>query len=182
MITKEQLKAIMPHASTANVDKYHAPLNDAMERFAINTPVRQVMFLAQLAHESGCLKYSQEIASGAAYEGRKDLGNDQPGDGVKYKGRGPIQITGKANYRELSKVLGVDFLAKPELLEGPIYGAFAAGWFWSTRGLNELADAGNFLKITKRINGGTNGWADRVKYYNVGARFFGLKEIDLNQK
>lgn len=97
MITKEQLREIMPYASEANIDKYLPHLNDTMMSFNIDTPLRQAHFLAQLGHESGSLRYVREIASGEAYEGRKDLGNVCPGDGVKFKGRGLIQLTGRGH-------------------------------------------------------------------------------------
>ena len=123
------------------------------------------MFLAQIGHESGQLRYVQEIASGEAYEGRTDLGNTEPGDGVKYKGRGLIQITGKTNYLLCSIALDLDLLNLPELLEQPKYAALSAGWFWYNKNLNSLADLGMFKQITKRINGGYNGYADRYKLY-----------------
>lgn len=164
-ITKEQFRALLPYASVANVERFFAPLTEAMEKHGINTPKRVAAFIAQIAHESGSLRYVEEIASGAAYEGRKDLGNKQPGDGVRFKGRGLIQITGRSNYSAISKAFGVDFVANPELLETPKYAAESAAWWWETHVLNELADAGNFLKITKIINGGTNGLADREKHY-----------------
>lgn len=164
MITKEQLKQIMPYATPANIDKFHGPLVDTLTLYNINTPVRIAMFLAQLAHESGSLRYVKEIADGKAYEGRKDLGNVLTGDGVRFKGRGLIQITGRANYTHLGKDFGVDLLANPWLLEEPHYAAQSAGWFWNKRKLNELADKKDFKGITKKINGGFNGLADREKY------------------
>jgi putative chitinase len=162
MITRDQLKAIMPLSK--NIDVFLEPLNQALEKYEINTPKRIACFLAQLAHESGSLKWVKELATGEAYEGRKDLGNIYVGDGVKFKGRGLIQITGRANYQSLGKYLGVDLIANPELLEQPLYAALSAGWFWSTKKLNQLADVMDFEKITKRINGGLNGYTDRLKY------------------
>ena len=143
-----------------------------MAEFEINTPARQAAFLAQIGHESGQLRYVRELASGAAYEGRKDLGNTQPGDGVRFKGRGLIQITGRANYLKCGEALGLDLIADPELLEQPINACRSAGWFWESRGLNALADAGDFLRITKRINGGTNGLADRQALYESAQQVF----------
>jgi putative chitinase len=135
-----------------------------MMEFGIDTVERETMFLAQVAHESGAFNYVREIASGQAYEGRKDLGNTEPGDGVRYKGRGLIQVTGKANYKSCGDALGIDLIAQPELLETPEYAARSAGWFWDSRKLNAIADKGDFLLLTKRINGGTNGYADRQAY------------------
>jgi len=174
MISKAQLKQIMPYASTDNLEKFTGPLNDTMEKYLINTGQRMACFLAQLAHESGCLKYTKEIASGEAYEGRLSLGNTQPGDGVRFKGRGLIQITGRHNYGKLTKAFGVDFLKHTELLEGPLYASLSAGWFWDDRGLNTFADAMDFIKITKRINGGMNGYEDRVMYFSHARKTFNV--------
>lgn len=141
-------------------------LEECFEKYKINTPLRQSHFLAQVMHESGGFRYFEEIASGKAYEGRKDIGNIQPGDGVKYKGRGVIQITGRTNYTQLSKDFGVDFINQPDLLETPRYGVLSAGWFWDSRNLNYWADRDDIETITKRINGGLNGYDDRLMWYN----------------
>ena len=114
-LTLAQLLKIMPLARTRAV-AFLDPLNAAMAEFSINTPARQASFLAQLAHESGQLVYVRELASGAAYEGRKDLGNVRPGDGVRFRGRGLIQVTGRSNYAACGKALGLDLLAQPALL------------------------------------------------------------------
>ena len=174
MISKEQLHQIMPYASADNLEKFCQPLNETMERYQINTPQRMSCFLAQLAHESGCLRYVRELADGKAYEGRKDLGNIEPGDGVKFKGRGLIQITGRINYGALGKALGADLINHPELLEGPVYASLSAGWFWDSRKLNELADVLAFIPITKKINGGTNGLEDRLKYFSLAKKTLGI--------
>lgn len=168
MITSDQLKDIMPLSK--NIDVFLEPLQKTLEKYEINTPKRIACFLAQIAHESGSLKYVKELASGEAYEGRKDLGNIYVGDGVKFKGRGLIQITGRANYQALGKYLGVDLIAKPELLEQPLYAALSAGWFWDKRKLNALADIMNFEKITRLINGGLNGYEDRLKYLEAAKK------------
>jgi putative chitinase len=154
----------MPNANVERVDEIFPYLVSGMEQYEINTYLRECHFIAQLAHESGEFRYMEELASGKAYEGRKDLGNVNPGDGVRYKGRGCIQITGATNYFACGKSLGVDFIHNPELLETPEYASKSACWFWSSRGLNKIADTDNILTITKRINGGTNGLADRQKY------------------
>jgi len=149
----------MPQANKAKVESYAPHLNQAMKEAGINTPARQNAFIAQLAHESGQFKYMQELASGHAYEGRKDLGNTSPGDGVKYKGRGPIQITGKANYAAAGKALGLDLVKHPELVATPEVGFKAAAWFWNNKNLNHLADQNNansFSHITKAVNGCAN--------------------------
>lgn len=174
MITGAILQSIMPFAK-ARIPSFVAPLNGAMHEFHINSPIRQAAFIAQIAHESGELRYVKEIASGAAYEGRKDLGNTQPGDGMKYKGRGLIQITGRNNYLECGKALGVDLVTQPELLETNDLACRSAAWFWASHGLNDLADKGDFYRITKRINGGTNGLKERQAYYAKAMLFLGAK-------
>jgi len=125
--------------------------------------------IAQIGHESGQLKYVKEIwgptAAQAKYEGRKDLGNTVAGDGSKYRGRGLVQITGRANYMACGEGLGLDLVKQPELLEKPQHACMSAAWFWATKGLSTLADAGQFDKITQRINGGQNGAADRQALY-----------------
>lgn len=155
----------MPYAGQ-RARVYLDPLNDAMQEFGISLSVaRECAFLAQIAHESGEFRYVREIASGEAYEGRADLGNTEPGDGVRYKGRGLIQITGRANYQACSDALKHDFVANPAALEQPVFAARSAAWFWQSRGLNDIADNGGFEIITRRINGGLNGYADRVAYF-----------------
>jgi putative chitinase len=166
VITLSQLIQIMPSAKLRAV-VYYASLCNAMDEFEINTPLRQAMFLAQVAHESCQLLYVRELASGVAYEGRSDLGNTQPGDGVKYKGRGLIQITGRANYIALMMALNIDCVINPQVVEQPINACRSAGWFWKTNGLNEIADTGDFIHVTKVINGGTNGLADRESFFNT---------------
>jgi putative chitinase len=155
----------MPATPQERLELFLEPLLAAMEEFDINTPQRQAAFLAQIAHESGGLKYVRELASGDAYEGRKDLGNTHPGDGPKFRGHGLIQITGRANHQECGDALGLDLIEHPELLEEPTNACRSAAWFWKKKGLNELADADNFRVITIRINGGVNGMADRLKYW-----------------
>ena len=117
--------------------------------------------MAQLAHESGGFRYMEEIASGAAYEGRSDLGNTQPGDGKRYKGRGPLQITGRANYHSYGRALGIDFERHPEIVATPSIGLMAACRYWTVNGLNALADRDDLEGITRRINGGLTGLDDR---------------------
>ena len=165
MITADDLHKICPLSSLATLTPFVDPLNETMREFDISTPEREAMFLAQVAHESGGFHYVRELASGAAYEGRADLGNTEAGDGVRFKGRGLIQITGRSNYDACGAALGVDLIGNPDLLAGTGLAARSAGWFWSTKHLNDLADKGDFLTVTKRINGGTTGYADRQAYY-----------------
>lgn len=166
-------------------------LASGMEQFEINTPLRVAAFLAQIGHESNRLQYVKEIwgptAAQLSYEGSARLGNVQPGDGERFMGRCPVQITGRKNYKLLGDALGVDFVSHPQLLERVDYGALAAAWFWyagagmnlgqraiialKKRGmgagvnLNDLADTGDFETITVCINGGLNGYAERCKLY-----------------
>lgn len=143
----------------------------AMAEFDINTPERQAAFLAQIGHESGGLHWLVEIwgpsIAQAHYEGRADLGNTEPGDGFRFKGRGLLQTTGRANYQRTGDALGVDLLADPTLLATPELAARSAGWYWREHGLNALADAGNFMLVTRRINGGTNGLEERTALFEV---------------
>jgi len=162
-VTADQLKAAMPHASADNVARFAQPISDACDECGVNTPERIAAFLAQIAHESGSLHYVEEIASGNAYEGRADLGNTEPGDGPRFKGRGLIQITGRANYKTYGDLMNVDLIAEPDMLTAPLYAAWSAALFWERRGLNAFADNGDFETITKRINGGLNGYQDRLQ-------------------
>jgi putative chitinase len=164
----------LARATGARIDRaseWCAPIEAAMAEFEINTPGRQAAFLAQIGHESGGLRYSTEIwgptPAQVRYEGRKDLGNTEPGDGYKFKGRGLIQTTGRANYAATGKALGVYLLSDPTLLALPDLAARSAGWYWRAHGLNELADVGDFKHITLRINGGTNGMDDRLARFKV---------------
>lgn len=167
-VTAAELKRIMPNATNENIAKYLGPLNQAMAEMGINTPQRQAAFLSQVAVESGQLRYSEEIASGAAYEGRRDLGNTQPGDGVRFKGRGLIQLTGRANYESVGRALGLDLVNNPQLAERPDISARIAAHFFKSRGLNEVADRGDIREVSRRVNGGTNGLSERIAYFNTG--------------
>lgn len=168
-ITEQQLLQITPSAGR-NTGVFASALNLAMDRFQINTKLRMAAFIAQVGHESGQLRYVREIwgptAQQLGYEGRADLGNTVKGDGSKYRGRGLIQITGRANYDACGDALGLDLINQPEQLEQPQYAAMSAAWFWSAKGLNKLADQGEFVKITRRINGGINGLEDRQALYD----------------
>jgi predicted chitinase/LysM repeat protein len=164
-VSVDQLVAIMPTLSRGRAEEVLPHLNAAMEEANITTPARQAAFLAQLAHESGGLRWFEEIASGAAYEGRSDLGNTHPGDGVRFKGRGPIQLTGRSNYRAASEALGIDLVGNPSRAADIDVGFRTAAWFWNSRNLNSYADARNFDAITYRVNGGYNGKASRDTYY-----------------
>tara|TARA_B100000035_G_scaffold153294_1_gene130601 strand:- start:948 stop:2588 length:1641 start_codon:yes stop_codon:yes gene_type:complete len=138
----------------------------AMSRAGIVDPTERAMFLAQMAHESGNFRYDEEIASGQAYEGRADLGNTQPGDGVRYKGRGYIQLTGRANYRDYGNRLGVDLENNPDLAKDPNIAADIAIAYWQQRVDRNAARAGDVRTVTRNINGGLNGLADRQNKFD----------------
>jgi putative chitinase len=172
-LTPDLLLAMMPHAG-GRAQVYAEPLERAMRGAYIDNLRRRASFLAQLAHESGSLRYVEEIADGSAYEGRADLGNTQPGDGVRFKGRALIQVTGRANYAACGKALKLDLLASPELLCTPENAARASAWFWSMKGLSVLADDEKFGTVTRLINGGYRGLDDRIAHWLRIRRVLGL--------
>jgi putative chitinase len=152
-------------ASNARAEELALAANVHMRTYGIlDNSLRFIHFMAQLTHESGNFRYMEEIASGKAYEGRKDLGNIHAGDGVRFKGRGPIQLTGRANYRRYGQQLGIDLENNPEIVALPSMGLMVACKFWSDNGLNALADKDDMVAVTRRINGGTNGLEDRKKH------------------
>ena len=171
-ISKQQLLRILPNAGQS-AGVFIAVLNTAMVRYQIVGTLRQAAFIAQVGHESGQFRYVRELG-GDQYLSKYDTGSlakrlgnteEADGDGQKYRGRGLIQITGRANYMACGEGLGLDLIKQPELLEKPQHACMSAAWFWATKGLNTLADAGQFDKITQRINGGQNGAADRQALY-----------------
>ena len=174
-ITATQLLAIMPNAKK-RYDKFLPYINRYADKFEINTLMRMAHFLAQIAQESGELRYTQEIASGRAYEGRKDLGNTHKGDGVRFKGRGLMQITGRMNYRACGKYCGFDLENNPQMLEQPLWAVESAMWFFSVyKNLNSLADADDIENITKKINGGLNGFDERKLYLRRAKKALNIK-------
>ena len=172
-MTSDQLLEIMPGAGQ-QIPQFVDPLNAAMEEFEISTAQRQAAFIAQIAYESGQLMWLREIWGPTkiqrTYEPPSEkatkLGNTQRGDGYRYRGRGLIQITGRANYRACGAALGVDLEKDPDQLAAPIPACRSAAWFWKLHGLNELADAGDFKTITIRISGGLTGETDRLAFYS----------------
>lgn len=185
MLSEQTLRRMMP-AAGARLDVHLPYIVPAMIKGRIDTPDRIAAFLAQLAHESAEYRYMAEIADGSAYEGRTDLGNVQPGDGPRFKGHGPIQITGRANHRACGAWLGLDLEANPLMLMRPEYGTASAVWFWTIGNgkidLNLLADRGWFKTITRVINGGYNGLSDRRQYWDRNRALLGLAPIDLEQE
>lgn len=194
MLTSEQIHSL------GLSEQWLEPLNETFEKYEINTPKRQACFIGQCMHESGGFKflrenlnysakglvatwpsrfpneeYAEEYArkperiANKVYSGR--MGNTEEGDGAKYIGRGLIQLTGKDNYKAVTEALGIDLLANPQLLEEPRYAALSAGWFWNKKGLNALSDAGDIDTMTKRINGGSIGIADRKAKIDMVSKY-----------
>jgi predicted chitinase len=179
LITAAKLIAIMPTLTKhpERVSKYLDPLNAAMAKFEVNTPKRQAAFLSQIAHESGQLRFDTEgpsVYSGPnfeKYENRKILGNNQPGDGPKFKGRGLIQLTGRFNYTDMTKKLqamgvNVDLVNNPEIAARPDVSVLVAGLYFQGRNINKWADTGDIVAVSKAVNGGTIGLQERIDYYN----------------
>jgi putative chitinase len=175
--------------------KWFEPLQETFEKYQINTPKRQACFIGQCMHESGGFKFLKEnlnysakalmatwpsrfpdadtaekyarqpeMIANKVYSGR--MGNTEDGDGAKFIGRGLIQLTGKDNYKAFGEAIGEDLVSTPQLVEEPRYAALSAGWFWNKRGLNALADVMDVETMSKRINGGTIGMADRIAKIN----------------
>jgi predicted chitinase len=181
MIDQATLRKMLPNAGS-RLDPHVPYILEAMDEGNIKTPRRIAAFLAQLAHESGEYRYMEEIADGSAYEGRADLGNTQPGDGVKYKGHGPIQITGRANHKACGEALGLDLINEPRLITLPEHGTRSAVWFWNRHNLSKLADVDWFKTITRFINGGYNGLSDRRTYWDRNRALLGLPFVDLDRE
>lgn len=180
-ITPQQLLQILPNAGP-KAGVFAPVLNTAMVACDIVTPARQAAFIAQIGHESGQFLWLRELGSNQ-YLAKYDtgplaarLGNtpEADGDGQKYSGRGLIQITGRANYKACGEALGLDLLSRPELLELPQYAAASAAWYWKSRGLNALADRGDLTAITRKINGGLNGQAERLALWRKACKVLGV--------
>lgn len=152
-------------ADPSAADVFTAPLLETMAAYGIDTWLRQVHFLAQVLHESGRLRWLEELwgptPAQQRYDNHRYLGNTQPGDGYRFRGRGLIQLTGRANYQAYADAIGIDVVRQPHLVAEPPLAADVAGWFWDANGLSRLADADDVRAVTRRINGGTNGLADR---------------------
>lgn len=188
-MTNEQLLAL------GLTSEWLEPLNETFEKYEINTPKRQACFIGQCMHESGGFKFLKEnlnysasalmrtwpsrfpdIDTAEKYERNPEkiankvyggrMGNTEEGDGAKYIGRGLIQLTGKENYANCGLGLGVDLLGNPDWLSNPEYASLSAGWFWNKKNLNQYADNMDIETMTKRINGGSIGIADRTAKIN----------------
>ncbi|MCD8804638.1 YSIRK-type signal peptide-containing protein [Staphylococcus warneri] len=173
LVTKDQMKKFGWNTNGLK-DSVIKDLNNALNKFNINTPKRIQHFMAQVAQESMKGLYPTEIADGSAYEGRTDLGNTKPGDGKKFKGGGYIQLTGRSNYTAFSKAMkdpdivnkGVEYVANK-------YPWSSAAWFWNNKNINKIVDNGGSVQdVTRVVNGGTNGLNDRINYYNQAKKIF----------
>ena len=184
-LTEALLKKVMPAISAANSAAYVPFLKQAMVEFEINTTARAAAFLAQLAHESGQFRFMSEIWGPTPNQKRyeppgqlaNDLGNTMPGDGKRYKGRGPIQITGRANYKRYGEMLGVNLIDNPDRAADKDVAFRTAGAFWKMNSLNQLSDKQGYMTITTRVNGGFNGLDDRVKHYERALNVFGIARM-----
>jgi predicted chitinase len=185
VLTIDELEAIMPQLPAAKGASLYPFLSAAIAEFAIEAPARTAAFLAQLAHESAQFRFMEEIWGPTDAQRRYEppstlatkLGNTEPGDGLRFKGRGPIQITGRSNYRRFGDLLGLDLIADPPKAAQPDVAFRIAGLFWSKKGLNELADRVTqeaFREITRRINGGSNGQTERERFYEVAKNVLGV--------
>lgn len=186
MVTTAQILAIMPNAKRAYNPKvpkskscaetYLPYFNQFMEQYKVTTPLEKAYFFATIAIESGELRYAEEIADGSQYEGRKDLGNTVPGYGVRFKGRGLMQITGFYNYWAYSKSVGYDFYSTSERAKGlskPGNAVRVSFWYWWSNNLNALAAADNPQRVRRRVNGGLNGYAQFIVFLNRAKKVFG---------
>lgn len=179
-VTLEQLKQIFPFAAKAGrCELFIDGLNKTLEQYNIDSPIKIAAFLSQIGVESGELKYVRELGNSKYFEKydtgsiAKRLGNspEADGDGERYRGRGLIQITGKANYKLCGDALGLDLINNPEILEQPEYAWKSAGWYWNLRHINNYAD--DIVKVTRLVNGGTNHLEERTAYYNKAKKVLG---------
>lgn len=175
-LTTEQLSKIYPYTTAGRIAEFLPVLNKYLPEKGIDTPLRLAHFLAQVGHESAGFQYTEELASGAAYEGRKDLGNTEVGDGVRFKGRGLIQLTGRSNYTRASKDLWGDdrYVVNPQIVATLPHSVLVTTWFWNVNDLSIWADRNDIGTITRIINGGYNGYEDRIAYFNRAKEAFGL--------
>jgi len=181
-MTPELLQAAIG-CSAPRAREFSQPITSAMAAYGINTPERRAAFLAQVAVESGSLQWLRELWGPTPQQKKYDppgalaeeLGNTVAGDGFKYRGAGLIETTGKGNFSRLSKALGVDFVADPELLTMPMWASISAAYYWRSHGCNTLADGGNFTQITRAINGGLTAQPERLQMWDRCKKAFGVK-------
>lgn len=165
VITQNTIKAIAPRAKESISKAVATVVTERGADYGVENAKEVCHFLAQAAHESDGFRTTQEYASGQAYEGRKDLGNTRKGDGKRYKGRGIFQLTGRENYRKAGEALGLPLESKPHLAAHAENSVLIALWYWKSRNLSRYANKDDIRTITKRINGGLNGFSDRKLYF-----------------
>lgn len=173
------LRTLCPEAKQIIIEGVAEYFNQYSSDYGLNTPLRIVHFIAQAAHETDRFKTLQEYASGSAYEGRKDLGNVKKGDGKRYKGRGIFQLTGRANYITIGKILGIDLETNPESALNPKYSVLIALEYWKSRRINSNADIDDVVGVTKKINGGRNGLQDRIILLKKCKELYDVLQIQL---
>ena len=173
-VTPNIILVLAPNLDPARAAELTKVLEPAMAEAGIKSNLSKAAFLAQLAQESGAFKFKVELDSGTKYNGRADLGNTEPGDGPRFKGRGFIQLTGRSNYAKAGRELGLDLVNHPELAETDENAARVAAWYWRTRNINPPAEAGDFVKVTRLINGGTNGLSQREAFYAKAKQALGI--------
>ncbi len=166
-IDAEALRHVCPNLGEDAAEEIARGLGEAFHRYEIDNPRRAAMAVAQWAEESDHFRTSEEYASGAAYEGRRDLGNVEPGDGCRFKGRGRIMITGRAHYVAMADVLALDCVDTPEILARSPHSELASGQWWHDHGCNDFCDRGDFEGLTRRINGGLNGYGERCRLHGL---------------
>lgn len=166
---KAILKQAAPRGKPAIIDGFAAALPKLCEQYHLDTVNRQAHFIGQVVHESDHLKTTEEYATGAAYEGRRDLGNTSKGDGRRFKGRGLIQLTGRANYRAATLALGNDFISDPRKVAKFPHAATVSAWFWSRNALNRHADRDDIRQVTRIINGALT-HLDRRKVHTAATK------------
>jgi len=143
--------------------EWSEPLTTTFATFGINDVKRQAAFIGQCSHECNHFKTLAEKIANRIYASRMGNRGEESGDGYRFRGRGCIQLTGHDSYWHFGQAVGQDFVMRPELVATPMYAALSAGWFWRTHGCNDLAEAENWVGLTKRINGGTFGLDERIK-------------------
>lgn len=169
-VSEEKLRRLVPTGRSAIIAGIAAGFDWQAPGYGVTTRLRICHFLAQAAHETDKFRTLEEYGSAAyfaRYEGRRDLGNTQPGDGARFHGRGVFQLTGRSNYRRYGAVLGLDLEANPELAKDPAISLAIAFAYWRERGINAAADADDVVRVTKAINGGRNGLAERTRLLAV---------------
>lgn len=188
MITERMIRDLFPRLTGAQYEAYTSAFNQWFPVYGIITPARIAAFLGQIGHESGGLRFTAEIWGPSPQQRRYEppgqlanrLGNAQPGDGERFKGRGLIQITGRANYTQISRAFSLDLLSNPEWMEEPNMAVRSACWWWSSRSLNEWADKNtvdDYRRITRIINGGFNGWEDRLRRWEAAKKYFATGDM-----